>query len=272
MNLTCTHCNASNTIGSRYCPQCGRPVAATTVQERTVVYQPTQVQGGIAPRLAPRSVVDQGRRLLGSEKTHIDRNVALNHVLSQSEDVMIVEDVSGSMGEAFDPGVTKIEASVHAGVNLVLNKFQIDPHDRIGLNTFNDHADVLLPLSPVGANKATIIRRLQSLKAGGGTDINEGLIAARDAFDWTHNDVVRRIVLLTDGHGGHPLRTAEDLKAKGVIIDVIGIGPTPKAVKEALLKKVASVVQGELRYRFIKDHQTLVAHYTKLAEKTKTGI
>ena len=77
--------------------------------------------------------------------------------------------------------------------------------------------------------------------------------------------------MLTDGHGGDPLRTSEELKAAGVIIDVVGIGPTSSDVNEDLLKQLASVVEGELRYRFIKDHRTLVQHYTQLANKTATG-
>ena len=83
--------------------------------------------------------------------------------------------------------------------------------------------------------------------------------------------MVRRIVLLTDGHGGHPIDTARDLKSKGVVIDVIGVGSAPSGVDEKLLRNVASVVEGEARYRFIKDQQTLVAHYTQLANKTATG-
>ena len=57
---------------------------------------------------------------------------------------------------------------------------------------------------------------------------------------------------MTDGHGGHPLRTAEELKARGVVIDVTGVGQDPAGVDEKLLKKVASVIEGELRYRFVK--------------------
>ena len=34
----------------------------------------------------------------------------------------------------------------------------------------------------------------------------------------------------------------------------------------------SSAIGGELHYRFIKDHQTLVEHYTQLANKTATGI
>ncbi|MGD2111192.1 MAG: VWA domain-containing protein, partial [Phycisphaerae bacterium] len=82
------------------------------------------------------------------------------------------------------------------------------------------------------------------------------------------NGVVRRIVLLTDGCGGHPIRTAQDLKSRGVVIDVIAVGHSEEEVNVKLLKKIASTVDGELRYRFIKDQQTLVAHITQLGGKT----
>lgn len=42
-------------------------------------------------------------------------------------------------------------------------------------------------------------------------------------------------------------------------------------VGEKLLKRVASTIQGELHYRFIKDHRTLVSHFTSLASKTTTA-
>ena len=109
------------------------------------------------------------------------------------------------------------------------------------------------------------------MSAGGGTDINEGLKTARDSFDWNRNNVVRRIILLTDGHGGQPLKTSEELKSRGVIIDVIGIGSTPEGVDEKLLRKVASVIEGEVRYRFIADSLTLTRTYTQLANKTATN-
>ncbi len=55
------------------------------------------------------------------------------------------------------------------------------------------------------------------------------------------------------------------------MIDVIGVGPDPSHVNEKLLRKVASFIDGELHYRFIKDQKTLVDHYTHLAMKTKIG-
>ena len=56
-----------------------------------------------------------------------------------------------------------------------------------------------------------------------------------------------------------------------MVIDVIGIGPSPHKVNERLLKKLASTIEGELRYRFIKNHRALVTLYTQLANKTATS-
>jgi hypothetical protein len=50
---------------------------------------------------------------------------------------------------------------------------------------------------------------------------------------------------------------------------VVGVGAAPTDVNESLLRSVASVVDGEVRYRFIKDSRTLVQHYTALATKTR---
>jgi hypothetical protein len=69
--------------------------------------------------------------------------------------------------------------------------------------------------------------------------------------------------------GGHPLRTAEDLKSQGVIIDVTGVGGSPAKVDDSLLKKVASILHGELLYRFIKDQRTLNRTFTALGGKTR---
>jgi Mg-chelatase subunit ChlD len=189
-------------------------------------------------------------------------------IYGQREQTGVVMDISKSMELPYDGQYNKLEAAVRAKINMILHKEQIDPDDEIGIVTFNHKADMLLPLHPISSHKQQIIDRLQGLFAEGGTDINEGLKVARDLFDWSRNDVVRRIVLLTDGCGGHPCRTAEDLKSRGVVIDVIAVGHSEEEVNVKLLKKVASVVDGELRYRFIKDQQTLVAHITQLGGKT----
>jgi Mg-chelatase subunit ChlD len=190
----------------------------------------------------------------------------------QRELLFFIIDVSGSMEISYDERFSKIEAAKRANATMLVQKAQLDADDVVGLVSFNHTATLLEPLSVLREHKTQILRTLQSLQADGGTDINLGLETARDHFHWDRSGVVRRVVLLTDGHGGNPLGTAAYLKERGVVIDVIGIGASPTAVNELMLREVASVIQGGSRYSFIKDQQTLVAHYTQLACKTRVGF
>ena len=77
-----------------------------------------------------------------------------------------------------------------------------------------------------------------------------------------------RLVILTDGDwntGGDPEPVAERLKADGIQIDIIGIGGSPEEVNEPCLKRMASVVDGELRYWFIDSVGELVRRFETLA-------
>jgi len=187
---------------------------------------------------------------------------------SRLELTIFAQDISGSMNWPYDERYTKLQAGQRAVMSMVLEKGRLDPDDQIGLVAFDDKAKKILDLCPIVSHKHQILEAIQSLGIEGGTDINEGLKLAHEMFDWARPDVVRRIVLLTDGQGGHPLPTAEDLKSRGVVIDVRGVGDSPQNVDEKLLRKVASVVEGEVRYRFIKDSRALVDDYTRLANKT----
>lgn len=189
----------------------------------------------------------------------------------QRECLMLAIDVSGSMADGFSDGTSKLHAAVRAGANLVIHKCRIDPLDEVGLLSFTDRSQLHCLPRPCGAHKNGIIQSLQRLTAGGGTDITQGLRTAGEAMNWSGCGITRRVVLLTDGQGGEPLRTAESLKAKGAVLDIIGVGASPEQVNERLLRAIASTVAGELRYRFIKDQQALVTHYTALANKTQTA-
>ena len=270
MNQECQRCGKKNPSGSRFCQGCGTVLAATNVQGRTVVL-PSSPSAGLPPAIDAKTIVQRAQQAYGDQPTMMSTGImAARGSLNQREQTAIVNDRSASMDEEYTADINKQEAANRAAIVMVCNKAQIDPQDEIGLVAFNSHAEVLLDLLPIVSHKRQMIEAIQDLTPDNGTDINEGLTAARDMFDWNRKDVVRRIVLLTDGEGGNPLHTAKDLKSRGVVIDVIGIGDCPSNVNEKLLKKVASVVAGELRYRFIKDHQSLIAHYTQLANKTAT--
>ena len=269
MSAHCRKCSTQNPPNSRYCKTCGNTLGATMANGHTVVAPPSQfpvqVQDqhlGMPARPPSGCGIIPPASLRGSEP---------NQRASQREHVVFVIDKSGSMAELYDGGMTKMEAAKRANITMLIEKWRIDPDDEAGVVAFDGHGQTLTGLLPLRSQKRQVIEAIQSLTPSNGTDINDALKTADGTFDWNRSDVVRRIVLLTDGHGGHPIRTADDLKKRGLIIDVIGVGPDPTAVDEKLLRKVASVIEGEIRYRFIKDQQTLVAHYTQLAGKTSTS-
>lgn len=263
---TCPNCQNQSSDTSCFCQNCGTTLDADIIQGNTIVYQPNSTQPPMSPQQA-QTVVQRVQRAFGTNPVQLDTTQIMT---DQREHTVFVVDVSGSMSCKYDFWNTKLQAAVRANISMILNKAQIDSNDEIGIVSFDHQARIILPICPIHSHKQQMIQTLQRLSIGGGTDINCGLKAARNAFGWHIKGIVRRIVLLTDGHGGEPLHTAQELKSNGVVIDIIGVGKSPSRVNEKLLKKCASVIQGETRYRFIKDQKTLVAHYTQLANKTAT--
>lgn len=260
-------CAAQNPPNARFCQACGSTLAATTTGKRTVVAPPPlfpvqHAHEQVEEVTPPPYVPDTGPQPVRPGPVAYQGN-------GQREHQVLVIDHSGSMGQAFDGRLNKLDAVKRAVLALILEKERIDPQDEIGLVVFNGRAQLVQPLCPVGSHKRELIQAAQSIQVAGGTDINAGLKVARNAFNWSQSDVVRRIVLQTDGHGGHPLGTAEDLKGRGVVIDVIGTGPEPSAVDEKLLREVASVIGGETHYWFLKDQESLRITLTGLGDKTQ---
>ena len=178
-------------------------------------------------------------------------------------DTVVISDVSISMG-GIDFYPTRLGGAIEAGIEYVNSIKNAD--NRIALVSFSTYANIVLPLTSVG-NREKIIKALQSLRAGGGTDIKEGLQAAVKVFSEGISTSQRYVILLTDGHGGRPLKTAMKLKEQyNAVIDVVGIGGSPDAVNESLLCKIATTDRnGFSHYRFIKDSAGLKKHYKNLA-------
>jgi len=186
---------------------------------------------------------------------------------SAPRDTAIGIDVSGSMG-ACDYPPTRLDGGIQAGMAYAKARAMTHPDDRTAVISFSDEAHVVLPLTPVTKSR-TIETALRKLAIDGGTDMAEGLGAAAKLFKNERQTGRRRhVVMLTDGRGGEPLKQAAELKKRlGAVIDVVGIGGTPDAVNEALLREVATTEpHGVCHYRFIKDPATLSEHYTQLAQ------
>ena len=267
-NQKCPKCGTQAPSNARFCPIDGTPLAATQLGGKTIV-SPTLAQG-----IVPSYNVDEATRrvqtAIGSNTAPAMESPIMHRLGQQRELTCLVMDVSGSMDEDFDGVTNKLQAASKAGHAFLDQKYRIDPSDEVALVSFTEEAQIQTNLATLSTHMAQLKGSLSSLMAEGGTNIEKGLAKGGEALRWTNEDVVRRIVLMTDGHGGNPIQTAEGLKSDSVVIDVIGVGPQPSKVDEKLLKQVASVVQGQTRYRFIRDSRTLVNHYTILGNKTLT--
>jgi len=181
-------------------------------------------------------------------------------------DTIIVVDVSGSMGDT-DYHPTRLAGGIEAAVEYINIRAEQSPKDRIAIVAFDSSAWIVIDLSSITL-KDRLIEAVRQLEIKGGTDIAEGLKKAYKIFK-KHPDSTnkRHIILLTDGHGGHPVKTANKLKDEySAILNVIGIGGICEDVDESLLRKVATTdPDGSNHYRFIKNSMSLKEHYKHLA-------
>ena len=265
MKQVCLQCKTENSQNARFCEACGFSLGATMTHGHTVV----------APPITPLEIPKEQTR---TAIRNIEKTFGANHMTfgasdmnasraAQREQTIIAMDTSDSMGEKYDGEQNKLDASKRSITALVLDK---DPYDEIGIVAFNSRARRVLGLCPIHSHKRQIFQAIQSLSPHNGTDINQGLICAKDSFDWSRNDVVRRLILESDGLGGDPRQTAEELKSRGVIIDVIGVGPSEDKINKKLLQSLASVIEGQSRYTFITNSQMLTMAFSTLAAKTST--
>jgi len=205
--------------------------------------------------------------LVYTEQTHPDKQCTnTTGEASCPIDTAIVIDVSVSMEDG-DYYPTRLDGGIEAGIEYVNVRAKKHSNDRIAVVSFSDSGCIVLGLTNI-SKRNRIVSAIESLMIEGGTNITTGLQKAISIFSRDKEPgCLRRVILLTDGHGGYPVSTAEKLKNKySAVIDVIGIGGSHKAVNEKLLRKVATTdPDGFNRYYFIKDSKTLKEHYRQLA-------
>jgi len=129
--------------------------------------------------------------------------------------IVLVLDRSGSMGGA------KIEICKSAAVATVN---LLTPKDYVGVIAFDGSAHQVLPITRV-TDPDAIASRIASLNAGGGTNLEPGMVAARQALA-SVDAKVKHMIVLTDGRtsGSNYQSLAAQLHAEGVTISSVGIG------------------------------------------------
>jgi Ca-activated chloride channel family protein len=129
----------------------------------------------------------------------------------KSARVLLVLDVSGSMGDAADQeGHTKLDLAKQASIDA-LAQFKSD--DQVGLRIFStdisaspptDYVD-LVPVGPIGSQREQLATKIRSLTPTQGTPLYtvtaDSYIAVRDGYDPIR---INAVVLLTDGKNEDP--------------------------------------------------------------------
>jgi hypothetical protein len=133
--------------------------------------------------------------------------------------LILAIDKSGSMaGVAVE---RKIDVAKTAAAEVAA---ELAPIDRIGVIGFDAAAKWVVPVMP-GGDSGTVVSRLATVRAGGGTDAYPAMELAREALDGL--DVrVKHVILLTDGqlasrdHEG----LAATMAASGITLSTVAVG------------------------------------------------
>ena len=123
---------------------------------------------------------------------HFALQLGANEIDSKREqplDFCVVLDRSASMGG---------EPLNQAKAAAILAVRNLRKHDRFALIIFNQEARTLFPLQKV-TDKAELTRQIQSIRAGGGTNLTGGWMLGRDALKQGSSSTTRRLLLLSDG-------------------------------------------------------------------------
>ncbi len=119
--------------------------------------------------------------------------------------LLLVLDVSGSMGQSAGAGKTRLELAQAAAVNALS---QLSDADQVGLWTFPSDGQVYwqqMPLEPLGPQREQLIARIQQLIPAGGTPLYAATRKASEAVRaGAGEDTINAVVVMTDGKNEYP--------------------------------------------------------------------
>ncbi|MEW5802082.1 MAG: vWA domain-containing protein [bacterium] len=196
----------------------------------------------------------------GGEKS---RNLTLE---GNSLDIILL-DVSGSMAERDYPP-SRLAAAKDASFGFLKQLQDSNPNACVGVVSFSTRARIVHQPVRLKDDYARIGDVIDNLRCESSTNIAEGLTISKAVISKCKGASVPRVLMLTDGYdneGGNPEQIAQELKGRGIQLDIIGIGGSPAEVNEPQLERMASVVDGELHYWFIRSVGDLVRKFEVLA-------
>ncbi|MCA9496869.1 MAG: VWA domain-containing protein [Nanoarchaeota archaeon] len=191
--------------------------------------------------------------------------------------VVLVIDSSGSM-QAQDFKPDRMASAKESAIKFIE---QLETKDNVGVVSFSDSTRIVSFLTN---DKDRAIEKTQSIKAGGGTAIGDGLAMGVDMVTSIPNKK-KLVIFLSDGEQTAGQISIDDAilyaNSEEVIVYTIGVGSNENVVlgydwfgrpqyaklDEASLKKIAENTKGE--YFRATDSLSLNEIYDKLPEKIK---
>jgi len=189
-------------------------------------------------------------------------------------DVVLVQDVSGSMGERDTPsGQSRLEFAKAAAITFVS---ELSHTDRVAVVAYNDTAWLVQPLI---SDTNVVTRAINGLTASGWTNIGDGIRSAYEELITStryHSRTVKAMVLLSDGNANRRINDPEGYARYwaraagdcGILIYTIGLGDLSEGdpdllVNQELLQTIAYTTGGE--YYYSPDGTNLGTIYKEIA-------
>jgi uncharacterized repeat protein (TIGR01451 family) len=183
-------------------------------------------------------------------------------------DVVLVQDVSGSMNDPAGEGVTgttRLTASQKAAITFVL---RLRDTDRAAVVAYNKDADLVQQLT---TNKSSITDTIAGLKAEGCTNMVDGIKVSHSELVTSERsdlETIKALILLSDGYPTCPedpdavKREARKSADDGIKIYTIGFG-VPSDEGQELLQDIANIGSG--KYFYAPDGSALETTYLTIA-------
>ncbi len=161
--------------------------------------------------------------------------------LASQQNIVVVFDGSGSMGDRFSKSrerITKMEAAKRALIQLL---GQLPPNTNLGIIVFSDNVNGwLVKLGPV--DKKDLANKINSVQEGGGTPLGKYMKLGANALlelRAKQKSGVYKLIIVTDGESSDdaetPLTGKYGILSKGLQVQAIGVD---MSTRHALATKV----------------------------------
>lgn len=237
-------------------------VSVTNIGPTKVALSGPGISGHFA--VSQGAVLSNGTRRLLAELRLTAAEDGQTAAQRQPVALSVVLDVSGSMhGE-------KIQQAKNAVRQLVE---RMRDEDQIALVTYDHETYVIQPLARVGSVRQELYGRIAAIQPGGGTVIPQALVAGARALEGAQENLVRRMVLLSDGLDGSG-QSVEMVSSQirvragqGVSTSSLGIGVD---YDERFMTSVADAGRGN--YEFLADGGQLQAFLRRELDQASTTV